>query len=104
VIFGWEYPSVAVTVDGMGGTRTSYDEFDTPAMLRADAAAAGRALRRQRVDSVDGVTRVTEVPVVTVAGAPSLAYDAFPREVSKREITVDEAAARIADALGLGLD
>jgi len=33
------------------------------------------------------------------AGAPSLEYDAYPREVRKREIRVDEAAARLAAAL-----
>ena len=35
---------------------------------------------------------------------PSLEYDDFPREVAKREIAVDEAAARIANALHLHLD
>ena len=35
---------------------------------------------------------------------PSLRYDDFPREVPKREIRVDEAAQRIANALHLHLD
>jgi hypothetical protein len=51
--------------------------------MRADAAAVARALR---------------------LGPPSLAYDDFPREVAKREITVDEAASRLANALHLQLD
>lgn len=72
-----------------GHTRTSYDEIDPPAEMRADAAAAGRALRLDRVADVAG------------AGAPSLEYDDFPREVTKRDIAVDEAAARIASALNL---
>jgi hypothetical protein len=64
-------------------SRSSYDEIETPAAMREDAAAVVRALR---------------------LGPPSLAYDDFPSEVAKREITVDEAAARIANALHLHLD
>jgi hypothetical protein len=62
---------------------TSYDEIETPAEMREDAAAVARALR---------------------LGPPSLEYDDFPREVVKREIAVDEAATRIANALHLHLD
>jgi hypothetical protein len=76
----------------MSGPRTSYDEIDSPATMRAEAAAAGRALRLDRVAEA------------AVAGAPSLEYDDFPREVPKRPIAVDEAAARIANALHLHLD
>ena len=36
--------------------------------------------------------------------APSLTYEDFPREVHKREIRVEEAAQRIANALHLHLD
>jgi hypothetical protein len=68
--------------------RTSYDEIDAPAAMREDAAAAGRALRLDRV----------------AAGTPSLGYDDFPREVGRPEIAVDEAASRIANALHLHLD
>jgi hypothetical protein len=82
----------------MGRTHTSYDEIDTPAMLRADAAAAGRALHLPQITALD------QVPMAAVAGARALAYDPSPREVAKREITVDEAAARIANALNLYLD
>jgi hypothetical protein len=64
-------------------SHTSYDEIDTPAAMRVDAAAVAKALR---------------------LGPPSLVYDDFPREVVKGEITVDEAAARIANALHLHLD
>jgi hypothetical protein len=64
-------------------SRSSYDEIDSPAAMRHDAEAVARALR---------------------LGPPSLEYDDFPREVAKREIEVDEAAARIANALHLHLD
>ena len=86
------YPSVAVSVTGMGRWSTSYDEIDSPAAMRRDAAATGRALRLDRVAES------------AVTGSPSLAYDDFPREVPKRDIAVDEAAARIANALNLYLD
>ncbi|HEY3530333.1 MAG TPA: hypothetical protein VGK78_14400 [Nocardioides sp.] len=76
----------------MSRARTSYDEIDSPTAMREDAAAVGRVLRRDRV------TRAA------VAGPPSLEYADYPREVAKREIAVDEAAARIADALHLHLD
>ena len=72
--------------------RTAYDEIDAPAAMRADAAAAGRVLRLDRVAAA------------AAAGAPSLEYDDFPREINKREIAVGEAAARIANALHLHLD
>jgi hypothetical protein len=72
--------------------RTSHDEIDPWAQMQADAAAAGRALKLDRVAAA------------AAAGPPSLEYDEYPREVTKREITVDEAAARIANALHLHLD
>ena len=43
-------------------------------------------------------------PAAASEPAPSLTYDDFPREVPKREIRVDEAAQRIANALHLHLD
>jgi hypothetical protein len=67
----------------MTRSSSSYDEIDTPAAMRADAAAVVKALR---------------------LGPPSLEYADYPSEVPKREITVDEAAARIANALHLHLD
>jgi hypothetical protein len=70
----------------------THDELDTPSRLRADGAAVGRTLRLERIARA------------AVAGAPSLTYDAFPREVGKRDIEVTEAAARIANALNLYLD
>jgi hypothetical protein len=69
--------------------RTSYDEIETPAAMREDCAAVGRVLRLERIAEA------------AVAGAPSLGYDAYPREVTKREIKINEAAERLANALYL---
>ena len=60
--------------------------------MYADARATRDRLRLERVARA------------AVRPAPSLTYDDFPREVSKREIRVDEAAQRIANALHLHLD
>ena len=60
--------------------------------MYADARAARRNLRLERVARA------------AVRPAPSLEYADFPREVRKREIRVDEAAPRIANALHLHLD
>jgi len=49
-------------------------------------------------DRLESVSRAAARP------APSLTYADYPREVSKREIRVDEAAQRIANALHLHLD
>ena len=64
--------------------------------MYADARATRDRL--ERLDVLDRVARAA------VAGPPSLTYDDFPREVSKREIRVEEAAQRIANALHLHLD
>jgi hypothetical protein len=76
----------------MPRAHTSYDEIGSPSEMREDAAAAGRALRLDRVAEA------------AAAGPPSLEYNDYPREVVKREIAVDEAAARIANAMHLHLD
>jgi hypothetical protein len=60
----------------------------------ADMYADARATR----DRLDSVVRAAARP------APSLTYDDFPREVPKREIRIDEAAQRLANALHLHLD
>jgi hypothetical protein len=76
----------------MGTPHTTYDEIQSPAEMREDCAAVGRTLR------LDTIARAAQ------AGAPSLEYAAYPREVGKRGIEIDEAAARVAGALGLYLD
>jgi len=70
----------------------THDELDSVGRQHEDCAAVGRALRLQRVARA------------AAAGAPSLDYADFPREVPKREIAVTEAAARLANALHLHLD
>ena len=60
--------------------------------MYADAAAPRR----------DCASRAS--PEAASRPAPSLHYDDFPREVPKREIRIDEAAQRLADALHLHLD
>jgi hypothetical protein len=62
----------------------------------ADMYADARATRDR--------LRLERVARAAVRPAPSLTYDDFPREVSKREIRVEEAAQRIANALHLHLD
>jgi hypothetical protein len=72
--------------------RTSYDDLETPAQMRADCLVVGDNLRLERAARA------------AVRPAPSLAYDDFPREVRKRDIRVSDAAARLAGALHLHLD
>ncbi len=60
--------------------------------MYADARAARQHLRLERA-----ARRVVEP-------APSLSYDDFPHDLSKREIRVSEAAQRLANALHLHLD
>ena len=60
--------------------------------MYADARATRDRLRLERVARA------------AVRPAPSLTYDDFPREVPKREIRIDEAAQRLANALHLHLD
>ena len=65
---------------------------ETPRDMYADARAARDHLRLEKIARR------------AVRPAPSLDYDDYPREVVKREIRVDEAAQRIANALHLHLD
>ena len=60
--------------------------------MYADARATREHLRLERA-----ARRAVDPP-------PSLSYEDYPREVAKREIRVDEAAQRIANALYLHLD
>ncbi len=78
--------------DDLSSGHLTHDELDSVRLQREDCAAVGRNLRLDRIARA------------AVAGAPSLEYADFPREVAKREIPVSEAAARIANALHLHLD
>jgi hypothetical protein len=62
---------------------TAYDDLASPEQMRADAVKVG-----------------PKMPLV----APSIRFEDYPREVRKRDITISEAARRLADALELHLD
>ena len=74
------------------GSHLVHDELDSPGSMSVDARAVGANLRLERVARA------------AAAGAPSLEYADFPREVRKRDIAVTDAAARLANALHLHLD
>jgi len=69
-----------------------YDELGDARDLRADALAARRNLRLERVARA------------AVEPAPGIGFEDYPREVPKRDIRIDEAAQRVANALHLHLD
>ena len=75
---------------------SSYDDPATPSEMHADCVAVGRNLGLQR--------RLERAAESAVRPAPSIYFDEYPREVSKREIKVSDAAARLANALHLHLD
>lgn len=68
----------------------AHSELSSPMQMTQDCLAAGRQLER--------------ATFAAVGSPPSLHYADFPREVSKPEINVDAAAARLANALHLHLD
>jgi hypothetical protein len=74
------------------GSHRHVDELDSPSLMGSDARAVGANL------GLGPIVRAA------VAGAPSLRYEDFPREVAKHEIEISEAAARLAGALHLHLD
>ncbi|MFC6288561.1 hypothetical protein ACFP3Q_15445 [Nocardioides sp. GCM10027113] len=81
--------------------RVAYDEMSHQAQLRADCEAVSRNLGLDLTPS----SRLERAARAAVEGeAPSLHFEDFPREVHKRDITVSDAAARIANALHLHLD
>ena len=69
-----------------------HDELATPAEMVDDCRAVGANLRLDRLAAAAG------------RPAPSIRFEDFPRDVAKREITISEAAARLAGALHLHLD
>ena len=72
--------------------RTSYADLETPAQMHADCLVVGDNLKLERAARA------------AVRPAPSIHFEDFPREVRKRDITVSDAAARLAGALHLHLD
>ena len=73
-------------------SRLVHDELATPHEMAEDCRVVGRNLRLERAARA------------AVSAPPSLAFDDYPTEVRKREITVSDAAARLANALHLHLD
>jgi len=70
----------------------THDELPTTGELARDCRAVGANLRLERAARA------------AVGTVPSIHFEDFPREVSKREITISEAASRLANALHLHLD
>ena len=75
--------------------RLAYDDFASPQQMHADCEAVGQHLRLPRLE---------QAARAAVEPAPSIHFEDFPREVTKREIRVSDAAARLANALHLHLD
>ena len=69
-----------------------HDELSTTPEMATDCRAVGANLRLDRVARA------------AVRTPPSLHFADYPSEVTKREIRVSDAAARIANALHLHLD
>jgi hypothetical protein len=74
--------------------RLAYDDQDTTVQMHLDCAACASqmSLPSQKISSD------------LLEQAPSLAYDAQPREIHKPEISVSEATAHLAARLHLHLD
>jgi hypothetical protein len=94
------YHAVANSVVAMTTSRRPshlvHDELATPAEMAADCQEAGRNLRLE--------LRMERAARAAVAAPPSIRFEDYPTEVSKREIRVSDAAARLANALHLHLD
>ena len=75
--------------------RLAYDDQDTTGQMHLDctACATQMGLPARRAISAEALDR-----------APSIEYDAFPREIRKPEITVSDATALLAAQLHLHLD
>jgi hypothetical protein len=73
-----------------------HDELGTPAEMAADCQEAGRNLHLE--------LRMQRAARAAVSTPPSIRYEDYPSEVGKREITISDAAARLANALHLHLD
>ena len=78
--------------EAMPSHRLAYDDPSTPQEMSADCRAVGENLRLQRAAKA------------AVQPAPSIHFEDYPREVTKREIRISDAATRIANALQLHLD
>ena len=75
---------------------SSYDDLASPTDMHADCEAVGRNLGLER--------RLERAAESAVGPVPSIHFEDFPREVTKRDIEISVAAARLANALHLHLD
>jgi hypothetical protein len=74
--------------------RRPYDDSDSPQQMHADCQALERNNPR--------LERAARAAVEQAV--PSLHFEDYPREVPKKEIKIDDAPARLANALHLHLD
>ena len=88
--------------EAMPSHRLAYDDASTPQEMSADCRAAGKNLRLER--AVGENLRLQKAAKAAVQPAPSIHFEDYPREVTKREIRISDAATRIANALQLHLD
>ena len=86
---------VANSVEVMSYQPTPYADADSPAIMSSDCSACAHEMR---------LPQLRDVTPHVMGDAPSIAYADFPREVRKSEITISDAAARLAGKLHLHLD
>ncbi len=78
--------------EAMPSHRLAYDDASTPQEMSADCRAVGENLHLRKAARA------------AVQPAPSIHFEDYPREVTKREIRISDAATRLANALQLHLD
>jgi hypothetical protein len=79
--------------------RLAYDDAAPTSQMTEDCRAVEEALRLpERRSAAERAARAAVRP------APSLAFEDYPREVTKPTIEVSDAAARLAAAMHLHLD
>jgi hypothetical protein len=78
----------------MSYERLPYDDQDTTLKMHSDCTVCASRM------GLDG----PRISVRNIDRPPSIEYDAFPREIRKPEITVDDATALLAAQLHLHLD
>lgn len=83
----------------MGYQPLAYDDADRAAVMRLDCAEIVARMSSSRVRSLR-----ESIAERAVAPAPSIRFEDNDHEVPKRDITISEAAARLASALHLHLD
>jgi hypothetical protein len=76
--------------------RRAYDDPDTTSEMHRDCDAAALQMHLP-------VRRLPDPAEAALEPAPSIRYEDFPSEVRKREITVSDAAARLAARMHLHL-